>query len=79
MSTLFQLQASEFDGDDLRHHHKVVNLRGSPSWMAALNEFAEFLGGIYGYDVKDKIIVSVGGEYVPLRQRMVDEALNEVF
>ncbi|MGC3025862.1 hypothetical protein ACPUER_12030 [Burkholderia sp. DN3021] len=58
---------------------KQTTLDDDATWMRVLSEFADYLGAIYGYCVKDKIIVNVGGEYVPLRQQMVDEAINEAF
>lgn len=35
----------------------VVDIDDAASWTRVLQEFAQFLGSVYGYDITDKIVV----------------------
>lgn len=74
------MQVFHFRHDDQASNvTKTVTLDESATWGRVVAEFAEFLSAIYGYDIKDKVIVNIGGEYVALRQHVLDETINEVF
>lgn len=78
MSLILQLEAHESPSDpreSARQHTRLVTMNGAPTWMAALAEFAEFLGGIYGFDVKEKIILNLPDGLTTLRNQQLEEAL----
>jgi hypothetical protein len=65
--------------DDSGAVTKNTVLHEDAKWPAVVGKFAEFLSAVYGYDIKEKIVVFVGNEYVPLKQQILDDAINEAF
>lgn len=56
---------------------KSVSSVENATWMRILSEFTDFLSGIYGYDIKSKVVVDRGFGYEPLRQQQFAEAFEE--
>jgi hypothetical protein len=65
--------------DDSGTVSKYTAVPEDAKWPTVVGKFAEFLSAVYGYDIKDKLVVFIGNEYVPLRQQILDDSLNEVF
>ena len=40
-----------------RTHQRQVNIDGGETWMKLIKEYAQFLSGVYGYDIVDQIEV----------------------
>ena len=63
--------------DEFSYTEKEVTIPEDAKWPSVVAACAEFLSAVYGYDIKDRIIVKVGDEFVLLRQHVLDEALSE--
>ena len=63
--------------DEFSYTEKEVTIPEDAKWPAAIAACAEFLSAVYGYDIKDRLVVKVGDRYAHLRQHVLDEALSE--
>jgi hypothetical protein len=75
----FEAVAADTHGDYQTNTKKFSADDESLTWMKVLNEFADFLSGVYGYDVKDKIILNMPDGLTTLRNQQLEEAIAEEF
>ncbi len=80
----FSFESGYDNGDDTYGYAKQrsieteVTHEDNVEWTSVLLDFADFLSGIYGYDVKDKIrFVGYGGCCIRAQQYSIDSPQSE--